>query len=218
MLQPVFTWLANNTAILRILAPIIAVAAGAVIALNTAMKVWEAVQWAVNIALDANPIGLVIIAIAALVGGVIFAYSHFKVFRDAVNDAFGVLRAIGEWIGAHWQLIIGILLGPLGFVILNFQTIKRVIDDVLGALEKVGDAVSKALGWLGKIPSGVGGIIGKINPFAAVPPGAPAAAPVIINITATAGDSLPETVYWALKEYQRRHVRPELAPLFSRAG
>jgi hypothetical protein len=218
ILQPVFAWLTNNTAVLQVLAPIIAVAAGAVVTITIAMKVWTAIQWALNIAMNANPIGLIILAIAALVGAVIYAYSHFAVFRDAVNWVWNALKAVGDWVLANWRIIVDVLLGPLGLVITNFATIKRVIEDVIGALARVGDAVSKALGWLGKLPSSAGGLLGKLNPFSLPPPGAPAAAPVIIQITATAGDSLPETVYWALKEYQRRHVRPELAPLFNRAG
>jgi hypothetical protein len=41
--------------------------------------------------------------------------------------------------------------------------------------------------------------------------------PSIVNIqvVATPGDDLPEVVYRSLREYQRRHVRPELAPLFA---
>jgi hypothetical protein len=218
ILQPVFAWLTNNTAVLQVLAPIIAVAAGAVVTITIAMKVWTAIQWALNIAMNANPIGLIILAIAALVGAVIYAYSHFAVFRDAVQTVWNALKAVGDWVLANWRIIVDVLLGPLGLVITNFATIKRVIEDVIGALARVGDAVSKALGWLGKLPSSAGGLLGKLNPFSLPPPGAPAAAPVIIQITATAGDSLPETVYWALKEYQRRHVRPELAPLFNRAG
>lgn len=43
-------------------------------------KVWEGVQWLLNIAMNANPIGLVITAIAALVAGVVYCWNKFAGF------------------------------------------------------------------------------------------------------------------------------------------
>lgn len=48
-------------------------------------KTFTAAQSLLDAALDANPIGLIVIAIAALVGGLVLAYKHIKPFRDAVN-------------------------------------------------------------------------------------------------------------------------------------
>lgn len=56
-----------------------------------------AAVWLVNIAMAANPIGLVIIAIAALVAGVIYAYQHFTWFRDGINAIWGFLKDVGAW-------------------------------------------------------------------------------------------------------------------------
>ena len=215
MLQPLFTWLANNQAIISKLTPIVAVLAGVILAVVAAMRVWAAVQAVLNAVMSANPIGLVILAIAGLVAGVIYAYSHFKVFRDAVNDVWSVLQTLGAWVINHWKLIVDILLGPIGILLTNLGTVKTVIDDIIQALESIGSAVSKALGWLGKIP-GAGAaksFLGSINPFAAAAPSA-GATTMVFQITAVPGSDLPEVVYDALRAYQRRHVRPELAPMF----
>lgn len=55
-------------------------------------KLWEAAtkamrtaQILLDVALDANPIGIIVIALTALVGGLILAYKHINPFRDAVN-------------------------------------------------------------------------------------------------------------------------------------
>ena len=55
-------------------------------------KLWEAAtkamrtaQILLDVALDANPIGIIVIALTALVGGLILAYKNIKPFRDAVN-------------------------------------------------------------------------------------------------------------------------------------
>ena len=52
---------------------------------------------ALNAALSANPIGLVVIAIAALVAGLIYAYQHSATFRAIVQGAMKavVLRSVG---------------------------------------------------------------------------------------------------------------------------
>ncbi len=49
--------------------------------------------------LAANPIVLVVVAIAALVAGIIWAYKNVSWFRDGVQSAFGAIAAAGQWIG-----------------------------------------------------------------------------------------------------------------------
>jgi hypothetical protein len=56
-----------------------------------ATRVWAAAQALLNGVMSANTIGLLIIAIAALVAGVIYAYKHFAWFRNIVQ---GVMRAV----------------------------------------------------------------------------------------------------------------------------
>lgn len=48
-------------------------------------KLWRAAQIGLDAVLDANPIGIIVIALTALVGGLILAYKNIKPFRDAVN-------------------------------------------------------------------------------------------------------------------------------------
>jgi hypothetical protein len=217
MLQPLFAWLSNNTAIISKLAPIVAGLAGAVLVVVAAMRVWLAVQMVLDAVLNANPIGLIILAIAALVVGVIYAYNHLAVFRNAVNDVWGAIKDFAGWVGAHWKIIVDILLGPIGVLLTNLGTVQSVLTDIIHTLEDIGHAVSGALGWLGKLPKSAGSIIGKLNPFS-VDGGGGAAAPTPMNFTiyATPGSDLPETVYQALRDYQRKHVRPELAAAFGR--
>src|SRR5690606_30114305 len=49
------------------LAPTIMVVAGALWAISLAAKAYAAAQWLINVAMSANPIGLIIIAIVALI-------------------------------------------------------------------------------------------------------------------------------------------------------
>lgn len=59
-----------------------------------AKKASAAYQWLLNAAMDANPIGLVVAALAALVGGLVWAYKNVEGFRAVVN---GVWEAMKAW-------------------------------------------------------------------------------------------------------------------------
>jgi len=81
-IQQGISWLGQHKAVLSVLTGVIAGAlVSALYAAVAATIAWTA-------ALDVNPVFLAITAIAALVGGLIYAYQHFKAFRDVV-DAVG---------------------------------------------------------------------------------------------------------------------------------
>ncbi|MDM5202468.1 phage tail tape measure protein [Bacillus velezensis] len=60
-------------------------------------KAWTVAQRVLNVALKANPIGLVITAIGLLVSAVIYSYKHFKGFRKVVDSVWsGVKKAFSS--------------------------------------------------------------------------------------------------------------------------
>ena len=59
-------------------------------------KVWQGVQWLLNIAMNANPIGLVITAIAALVAGVVYCWNKFAGFRAFLLTMWSVIKGLGN--------------------------------------------------------------------------------------------------------------------------
>lgn len=61
-------------------------------------KAWAVAQAALNIVLTANPIGLVAMAIGALVAGLVWAYQESETFRAVVDAAFGGVAAAGQWL------------------------------------------------------------------------------------------------------------------------
>lgn len=103
-LASVVTWLTSLTLWLGHLSPVaqtvvkVAVAVvGVIFLVVKATKAWIAVQTALDVVLTANPIGLVIVAIAALVAGIIIAYKHSATFRAIVQGAFGGIASAGRW-------------------------------------------------------------------------------------------------------------------------
>lgn len=66
-----------------------------------AAKGMTVAQGALNAVMNANPIMLVVTAIAALVAGLVVAYNKSETFRNIVNGAFtAVKETIGGWIDA----------------------------------------------------------------------------------------------------------------------
>ncbi|WP_131723807.1 hypothetical protein, partial [Mycobacteroides abscessus] len=55
------------------------------LAITVATKAWAAVQALLNIALTANPIGLITAAIAGLVAGIVVLYNRNETFRKIVQ-------------------------------------------------------------------------------------------------------------------------------------
>src|SRR5690606_18908344 len=65
---------------------------------STATKVWTGIQWLFNAAMSANPIGLVVVAIAALVAGIVLAYKRSETFRNIVQTAFRDIGVAATWL------------------------------------------------------------------------------------------------------------------------
>lgn len=63
-------------------------------------KLVTVAQAALNLVLDANPIILIVTAIAALVAGLVVLYKHNKKFREFVN---GIAKHISEGLGKAWK-------------------------------------------------------------------------------------------------------------------
>lgn len=154
-------------------------AKAATIVASAATKAWTGLQWALNAALDANPIGLIVLAIGALVLGIIEAYKHSEKFRDIVNsvwdaiksvakpvidwlshavpDAFNALKdaagAVVGWLKDNWPLVLGILTGPFGLAVVEIIQHWGDISDFFSALPgRIVDlikAVPKLLGDAG---------------------------------------------------------------------
>jgi len=61
---------------------------GIVMIVKNAYLIWTAVQWALNIAMDANPIGLIVIGIALLIAGIVLLIVYWKQISTVVMDFY----------------------------------------------------------------------------------------------------------------------------------
>jgi len=98
---------------------------------EAATKARTAAQWLLNVALDANPIGLIIVAVAALAAGFVYAYEHSETFRRIVKEGMhDIQRIVGE---------------TVKFVIEMFKT---WFDSVMLGYGILVHGAAKAFGWI----------------------------------------------------------------------
>lgn len=66
---------------------------------TAATKAWTIAQTALNAVMSANPIGLVVIAIGALVAAAVAAYNNFKPFKDCVDSVWAAIKQLAQAVG-----------------------------------------------------------------------------------------------------------------------
>lgn len=167
-------------------------------AVAAAAGVVTAAQWAWNAAMDANPIGLVIVAIGALVAGIVWIATKTTWFQDlwkaiwpGIHAAFNAaVKGIKDGAEAVWDFLKTVFSWtPLGLVVDNwgkitgfFKNVPHLLGDALKdvasfitapfrlAFDGVANLWNQSLGSLNiTVPSWVPGIGGKGFTFPKLP-------------------------------------------------
>ena len=151
------------------------VAAGGLIQLTQAIratgiatKAWTAAQWLLNAALEANPVGLLVTALAAIVAGLIYAYHHSESFRRVVDEAWAAVKVLAEvlwkvlgkaieWLIKSFKDVVAWLKEfarwfantKLASGIMKFHNLIK--ENVLKVFDKIVAGVRKVAEWLGKV-------------------------------------------------------------------
>lgn len=140
------------------------VAQGAWTAITTAAT---AAQWLFNAALTANPIGIIIVAIGALVAALVWfftqtetgreIFSKFLDFMKGIWDAIlGAITFVWNWVKDNWQTILVILTGPIGIavgmIVKHWDTIKQAFANAWEFIKGVWSAVA---GWFSNVWNGI---------------------------------------------------------------
>lgn len=133
---------------------------------RVATLAWTAGQWLLNAALTANPIGIVVVAIAALVAGLVFAYRHSETFRKIVQAALkGVQAAAGALSTFFKARVLPVITGVLtaignGAKFLWSKAIKPSVDFIVGGFRLLGNIVRAVwTGFLSPVFQLVGAIV-----------------------------------------------------------
>ena len=139
---------------------------GVMVAVSAATKAWAAVQWVLNAAMSANPIGLVVIAIAGLIAAGAWLVQNWDEIAAWWNDLWG---GIAAWTVEKWDAITGTITGAWDSII---SGITGFGVSILSGLQSVWDTISGAAGaaWAGitGIISGAwNAIVGGVADFGA---------------------------------------------------
>ena len=135
----------------------------ALIAGAAATGVMTAAQWALNAAMSANPIGLVIVAIGALVAAVVWIATQTTWFSDLWN---WIWSKIGEPVKKAWEWIWGVIQWYIGLYVGAFNLIK---DALVGAFNTAIDWVSRAWKGLTDLPGKLGDAFRHVGGYITAP-------------------------------------------------
>lgn len=170
-------WVASTAKIVAQLA----IQKGAMLAARGATLAMQGAQAALNLVMSANPIGLVVTAVAALAAGLYTAYQKSETFRNAVDaagrigkQAFDAIRsAVGgviDWvvdlashaggIGGVFDRAMGIAQDAVYWVIQPFRRLLEIIQDVVAWIQEIS---------FPSPPAWVSDLFGSVYTFAAAP-------------------------------------------------
>lgn len=206
--QAVAAWAAQTAAIV---ANRIAMLAGqaAMLLVRAATIAWTAVQWALNAALSANPIALVVIAIAALVAGIIYAWKNSETFRAVVLAVWAAIKtaiaAVVNWITGTvwpslqraWQQISAGAQALWGFIKSAWNGIKNAISTAINAAASILRSVWNAI---------VSFVKAYINAYKTVITAGFNAAKAVINAVMNAAKNVVSSIWKAIVSVVRGAV------------
>ena len=139
-------WFHENEAVGKALVVGLGVIAGYYTIVTTATKMWALAQWALNAAMTANPIGLIVSGIAAVIAAIVFCWEKFAGFRAFLYATWEVIKAIVDIMITHFTALKDIIVGV--FTLDKDQItrgMKAEADNMMNAGSKLAEAAKK--GW-----------------------------------------------------------------------
>jgi hypothetical protein len=165
-------WMQRNQRATKIIVVSLAALAAGVLVVNAAYKVWRATtivltaaQAALDAALLANPVGLIVLAVIALGVAMVVAYKKSETFRKIVGMALSAVRAYANYARAAFDTIVG----AVQRIISAVQTLIGYVHSLISALGQI--HVPDIGGALGSLKSGVGGLIPGFRTSGGITPG-----------------------------------------------
>ena len=141
----------------------------ALITLGIVTKAQTGSQLALNAAMLANPIGIVIIAIAAIIAIGVLLWKNWDTVTEYAGKLWDAIKNVFGWVKDNWPLLLAILTGPIGLAVLaitkNFDAIKEKATEIFNNVkttisnvwtnikDKVDEIVGKIADVIGDLPS-----------------------------------------------------------------
>ena len=93
--------------------------------ITLATKAWSAVQMALNAVMSANPIAIIVLAIAALAAGIIAAYQKCDKFREVCDILWAAIKKVAQIV---WDALVKSFKDAVAGVITIWDWIKKLAD------------------------------------------------------------------------------------------
>lgn len=104
---------------------------------------------ALGVAFSANPLGIIIIAITALVAALIYAYNHSEKFREIVDKAFAKVK---EVVGVVVDALVTFFTETIPNAInATIEWFKNIPENIKNAIQSVKDIISAIFETIGNI-------------------------------------------------------------------
>lgn len=170
-------WLTENEDVALALGVAVGILVTGFVLATAATKAWTAATFAFNLVMSANPVTIVIIAIAALAAGIVVAYNRSETFREIVQElwaalqigaefaveAFGAmidffsstvqpyLESFAEDVGDYFMAIWAVIQSVVDLVVAVFSGEWAEAFDAMQAL--IGDMIDLGIAYFHAIPS-----------------------------------------------------------------
>jgi hypothetical protein len=162
---------------------------------KVATLAWSGAQWLLNAAMDANPIGLIVVAIGALIAVVVLIATKTRWFQDIWHAVWGAIKtaasAVGSWFSdtlwgkwikpvwdkfqataivarQKWDEIWSAIKGAASAV--GSWFVNTLWGDwIKGSWDKIVAAGKTALGWFKDLPGEIVSALAKVGDFIFAP-------------------------------------------------
>lgn len=152
LLTAMGSWAQENTTTFLVIAGVIGGIAVAILAANAAIKIYTlgtqiatAAQFLWNAALTANPLGLIVVGIAAVIAIIAILYTKFEGVRKVVDNVFGFIKDV--------------VMGSIDVITTYVQTVLGVYKTIFNTIAKLWNNTIGKLSF--EFPSWVPGLGGK---------------------------------------------------------
>jgi len=139
-------WFKENEAVGKALVVGLGVIATYYAIITTATKLWAIAQWALNLAMTANPIGLIVVGIGAVIGAVVYLWEKFAGFRAFLYATWEIIKTIVDIMVQHFLALKDIIVGV--FTLDPDQVVKGLkseADNVMNAGTRLAESAKR--GW-----------------------------------------------------------------------
>lgn len=106
---------------------------------EAATKAWTAAQIALDVAMDANPIGLVVLAIVALIAAIVLLVVYWDDVKKAASAAWDWIKGVGSAIADWWNGVVNAISGFVDSVVSWFESLP---GKILAFIESIPERVA----------------------------------------------------------------------------